>query len=222
MKKIIAIILIVLGIGIAASPFIGEMITNRRNYLMMKQLADYEKAFQDASTSLTPPVTTDPSITPGPNDPSPTPFNGYDYNYMSFENQSVIGIISIDKLFVKIPIIQGIENENLKLAIGHYPESAVPGSAGNVVLAGHRSYSFGQFFNRLNEMEAGDKIDLTYRGIVYEYVVYDTFEVLPEDTWVLEPPEDKQDKIATLITCTPVYNPTHRLIVRARLQTALQ
>jgi sortase A len=212
-RTVIAVILIVAGVGIAASPFIGRWITDQRNKQMLRQLADFENAFQSAQANATPTPTLEPGATP---DPNATPVQ-YDYQYLSVNDQLVIGVIQIDRIDIRIPIVEGVKDENLIFAIGHYPGTPMPGKAGNVVLAGHRSYSFGQFFNRLDEMRIADPVLITYRGEVYRYIVYDIFEILPDEGWVLGPPENRDDKILTLITCTPVYGATHRLIVRCRL-----
>ncbi|HBD86045.1 MAG TPA: sortase, partial [Clostridiales bacterium] len=81
-------------------------------------------------------------------------------------------------------------------------------------IAGHRSYTWGSFFSRLDELEAGNEILVDRSGITYTYIVEETFVVAPEDTWVLSETEDAR---ITLITCTPVRVATHRLIVRAVL-----
>jgi sortase A len=46
------------------------------------------------------------------------------------------------------------------------------------------------------------------------YTVYKTFLVEPTDVSVLR--GNKTDKMLTLITCDPVVNATHRLIVQAK------
>ena len=54
-------------------------------------------------------------------------------------------------------------------------------------------------------------------GTAYTYIVTETFVVEPDDTSVLDPGDDTT---VTLITCTPIRVATHRLIVRAVLQSA--
>jgi sortase A len=209
----VAVVLIVVGTAVAASPFVGNWLTYLRNKKMLEQFTQFENAFQSAQANASPTPTLEPGATPDPNAPPVQ----YDYQYLSFNDQTVIGVIQIDRIDIRIPIVEGVKDENLILAIGHYPGTGMPGAAGNVVLAGHRSYSFGQFFNRLDEMQIADPVLITYRGTVYRYIVYDIFEILPDESWVLTAPDNKNDKILTLITCTPVYGATHRLIVRCRL-----
>ncbi len=133
-------------------------------------------------------------------------------------NQTVLGVISINKIKCKYPIVEGVKEVNLSAGIGHITGSAYPGQPGNCALAGHRNYTFGRFFNRLDEIKNGDVINITTKSGTYKYVVYDKFEVTPDDVSVIK--GDKDDNIITLITCTPIYVATHRLIVRARLESA--
>jgi len=213
-RRIIGIILIILGIAIASSPFIGKMVTDYKQYRLLKQLELYEFKLPSREAVITrdPSITPDPMATPEPEaTPSPEPV----YYYMSADDQMVIGVITIEKIKVKIPIIEGVQQEELDQAIGHMPGTPFPGKPGNVILAGHRSYSFGQFFNRIDELENGDVIKVSYANKTFEYTVYDKLTVLPDETWVLN--SNKNESIISLITCTPPYVFSHRLIVRARL-----
>lgn len=126
-----------------------------------------------------------------------------------------IGIVSIPKIDVNLMFVEGVTKQALKFAVGHMPGTAMPGEVGNSALAGHRSYTFGEYFNRLDEVEVGDEIQITRGKETYTYKVYESFLVEPTEVWVTEPIENK--KIVTLITCHPVVKATHRLIVRGEL-----
>lgn len=127
----------------------------------------------------------------------------------------VMGIVSIPKIDINLMFVEGVTKQALKFAVGHMPGTAMPGEVGNCALAGHRSYTFGEYFNRLDEVEVGDEIQITRGKETYTYKVYESFLVEPTEVWVTEPIEDK--KIVTLITCHPVVQATHRLIVRGEL-----
>lgn len=127
----------------------------------------------------------------------------------------VMGIVSIPKIDVDLMFVEGVTKQALKFAVGHMPGTAMPGEVGNCALAGHRSYTFGEYFNRLDEVEVGDEIQITRGKETYIYKVYESFLVEPTEVWVTEPIENK--KIVTLITCHPVVKATHRLIVRGEL-----
>lgn len=124
-----------------------------------------------------------------------------------------IATIRIDKIDVYLPVAEGVDLSILKFALGHMPETATLGDIGNAVVAGHRSHSFGSYFNRLHEMAVGDEIVVQAGGGTYTYEVYETLIVEPDDLSVLRSSSDH--KVLTLITCTPLYTSTHRLIVHA-------
>ena len=77
----------------------------------------------------------------------------------------MLGLIEIKKIKVNLPIVEGVESSNLKAGIGHIPGSAGLGQLGNSALAGHRSYTFGNFFNRLDELQIGDIITITTKRV---------------------------------------------------------
>lgn len=135
----------------------------------------------------------------------------------------VMGIVSIPKIDVDLMFVEGVTKQALKFAVGHMPGTAMPGEVGNCALAGHRSYTFGEYFNRLDEVEVGDEIQITRGKETYTYKVYESFLVEPTEVWVTEPTEVwvtepiENKKIVTLITCHPVVKATHRLIVRGQL-----
>jgi len=109
-------------------------------------------------------------------------------------------------------------------AAGHLRGSADPGQAGNCVLAGHSSDAGGAVFRRLNEVAAGDRIELyTVSGQCYTYTV-STVVLLDENgasaaekrehaRWL----DSNGEPVVTLVTCWPDWSYTHRLIVRGRL-----
>ena len=137
----------------------------------------------------------------------------------SMQKQPVIEpicILSIPKIGLTMAVAEGVGNEILRYALGHYEDTALPGENGNFSVIGHRNYAFGQFLNRLDEVEEGDNIIVQRENKEYEYIVTQILVVEPEDTWVLDPTPDAQ---ITLVTCTPVRIATHRLIVKGVLKT---
>ncbi len=134
------------------------------------------------------------------------------------KTKSIIGIgsIRIDKIDLTQPLVEGCGKTELQYAVGHLSHTAFPGQAGNCVLAGHRNYTYGKMFNRLEEIVVGDKIVITTADkITYTYEVYNTLVVEPGDSSILA--GEEKDHRLTLITCTPVVVATHRFIVQANL-----
>ncbi len=129
-------------------------------------------------------------------------------------NYGTVGILIIPKIDLKVAVGEGTDMNTLRYAVGHFKGTAMPGEKGNFALAGHRSYTFGQYFNRLDELTTGDEIRVkTVKGS-YKYKVYNTKVVLPDEVNVLNP---TKDATMTLITCTPIRVATHRLVISARL-----
>ena len=127
-----------------------------------------------------------------------------------------IGVLFIEKIDLKLPITDGITKTKLKVTPGHVPQSAAIGEVGNAVIAGHRSYTYGEHFNRLGELANGDV--LLYQpigGEVMRFEVFEVLTVLPDDQSVFEQPSDQT--LLSLYTCTPVRQATHRLVIRAKL-----
>lgn len=131
-----------------------------------------------------------------------------------FENKEISGIIEIPKINVSAAILEGTDDSALKYAVGHYPGTVQPGEDGNSVLLGHRNYVYGHFFRKLDKLEAGDRVVIKKDENIYTYVIYESFVVKPEDTWVLD---KTSDSIITMITCTPIGTYTDRLVVRGEL-----
>lgn len=136
---------------------------------------------------------------------------------VNIDGFAVRGMMTIEKLDLKEPIVEGADPEALKTGIGIVEPERSPGMLGNFVVAGHRSWTYGKQFSRLNELEAGDSIAVDTTKHSYKYTVTSKFLVKPDDLSVLEQKKDKAEM--TLITCEPKYNPTHRLIVKARLES---
>ena len=128
--------------------------------------------------------------------------------------QGTIGIISIPKIEVNVALSEGVDVETLKYAVGHFTGTPMPGKKGNFCVAGHRSYAYNEYFNRLDELTIGDKITVTTLGGAFTYEVYESKVVRPEETSVLDNTESSE---ITLVTCTPIRVATHRLIVKGRM-----
>ncbi|SDB35206.1 class D sortase [Eubacterium oxidoreducens] len=133
------------------------------------------------------------------------------------KNTNLVCIVRIPKIDSENPVVEGTSSSSLSAALGHESSTALPGETGNCVIAGHRNYTFGQYFNRLSEIEEGDMIYVDTDNTTYSYKVSSISVVEPTDLSVLEQSTDK--KLLTLYTCTPIYVATHRLVITAELET---
>lgn len=132
----------------------------------------------------------------------------------SDNKQGTIGIISIPKIELNVALSEGVDVDTLKYAVGHFTGTPMPGNKGNFCVAGHRSYAYNEYFNRLDELGIGDKIKVTTMDGEFTYEVYEIKVVKPEQTSVLDNTENSE---ITLVTCTPIRVATHRLIVKGRM-----
>ncbi len=129
--------------------------------------------------------------------------------------------ISIPSLKIKDAEIS-LVSEDLSASLIHYPQTALPGQAGSSVIFGHSTLpqffdpkNYSSIFATLPTIEIGSSIFITYDGIKYTYKVTKTYEVKPDETWVLRQEYDKQN--LKLVTCVPPGTKLRRLIVEADL-----
>ena len=101
----------------------------------------------------------------------------------------------------------------LNRGAGHVSGTALPGSDGNIAIAGHRD----GFFRSLKDVEVGAEIVVTSHRGSRSFLVFELLIVDPLDVCVLDPTEET---MLTLVTCYPFYfvGPApERFIVRAKL-----
>jgi sortase A len=197
-RKYIGIFLIVVGIAIIGSALYMRYEGNRKQ----KQMIDeFEKTISQLNQEK-------------PVDNSSNAEYSPDLAPPSLDVKGAIGIMKIPVIDLKVAIGDGVDMSTLKYAVGHFKETPYPGEKGNCAIAGHRSYTYSQYFNRLDEVKIGDKITITTTKGEFTYVVYKTYVVEPSEVSVLNNTKDAE---LTLITCTPVRIATHRLIIKAKL-----
>ncbi len=132
----------------------------------------------------------------------------------SVPDEPAIAVLSIEKLALRLPVLEGATEKNMRFAAAHMTETSPLGETGNAAIAAHRVKTKGRLFNRLNELEAGDTIVVELQERKATYTVFRTLRVEPTDISVLK--RSDKERILTLITCDPIVNPTHRLIVQAK------
>jgi len=124
----------------------------------------------------------------------------------------VIGEIQVPRLGLNAIVVQGDSSANLRRAVGHVSQSALPGETGNVALAGHRD----TFFRPLRDIRVGDEVRFATRERDFDYRVEAIEIVAPNDTRVLQASGGRQ---LTFITCYPFYfvgSAPKRFVIHAR------
>jgi sortase A len=122
-------------------------------------------------------------------------------------------VLSVPSLGLEVPVFPGTGQVVLNRGAGRLEDTAAPGTAGNIAIAGHRD----GFFRPLKDIEVGAVLALrTLRG-TQRFEVSEILIVDPLDLSVLDP---SNEAMLTLITCYPFYYVGYapdRYIVRARL-----
>ncbi len=160
------------------------------------------------STTIDPASTTTsrlPVTTAPPLPPELLPIRG------EVAGQLVIEAIGVDWFFV-----EGVSVSDLKKGPGHYPESPMPGQAGNAAVAGHRT-TYGAPFHRVDELEPGDEIRITTVQGQFTYEVRATEIVSPSQVEVLASDHWAWENALTLTACHPKYSARERIIIGAEL-----
>ncbi|WP_235918224.1 class D sortase [Paenibacillus lutrae] len=208
--KILSALLMIAGVILFSYPKVAEMVEDARQQKLEK---DWIASFQNVeSVSESAPVSPD-SDEIGTAENSPEGAAEFMKSYAGAGK--VEGILVIDKIGLRLPILEGATNRNLKTTAASIEHTGTAGEIGNYAIAGHRNRTFGRNFNRLDELEAGDQLKVDTGEASYQYTVTEKTLVKPEDVWVLE--GDGSSKEITLVTCHPIDNPTHRLIVKGRI-----
>jgi len=174
---------VLLLIGLIALGYAGYVIENARTYQAIN-----ERKFE------APPASVAPRIAEPPSEGSP------------------IGRLQIPRLGLRVIVVQGDSPQILKRAVGHLPDTMLPGEDGNMALAGHRD----TFFRPLRGVRPGDLITFETPSSAFEYQVEWTHVVPPTSIEVLRSSGARE---LTLITCFPfdfVGSAPNRFVVRAR------
>ena len=205
MRRLLAVVLIIAGLGLLAYP------TARERYYDYRQQQLLE-AWAENQAEAAPPDTPDES----PREASEPPADDRpDPPLKEYILKNMIGVLRIPKINLELPVLKRDTAANLDISAAHVAGSAGPGETGNFCVAGHRQLTYGRHFNRLYELSKGDLIEFIGPEVTFTYRVFDVLVIKPEETWVLE--SSGEERLITLITCSGTRKPFVRLVVRGRL-----
>ena len=128
--------------------------------------------------------------------------------------------LEIPRMGLNRIVVEGATAEALTKGPGHFPETPLPGQLGNAAIAGHRTTHLHPFFD-IDKLQPGDQIFVTTFNGRYVYQVTGTEIVDPADYADVIPTTDVTKATLTLVSCTPRYSATNRIVVRADLVPAL-
>ncbi len=129
----------------------------------------------------------------------------------------ILGYIQIEKINVYLPIYEGTDDKTLNKGIGHLEKTSLPikNYAYHSVFVGHTGISTKKFFDDLPSMKIGDEFIVTILNESFKYKIYEIKKVLPNQTKDLRVLENR--KLVTLVTCTPKFVNSHRLLVMGEI-----
>ena len=119
----------------------------------------------------------------------------------------------IDRIELDAVVFEGVDRTTLKSGPGHMPGTPLPGQPGNAVISGHRT-TYGRPFYDLDQLVAGDEIEVETALGISTYAVREILIVAPTDVWVAG---SKDGAWLTLTTCHPRFSAAGRLIIQAEL-----
>ena len=206
-RKVIAGILIVVGLAVMSVPFYykitgsqksDEMVERFEHMIEQETVTEHEEKEDCGQEKPEAAISEEDAAT--------------------LSKEDVIGLIEIETLDLKYAVLEGTESHELSCGIGHITDTAGIGEKGNCVLAGHNGSRHGTFFTNLKTMEMGEIVKLTDKeGNSYSYVVESMEIVGPYENSVKAQGEEAE---LTLITCE--NKGTMRLIVKCRLQEVVE
>ncbi len=169
-------------------------------YIAGKHQATLRSSLTPSIHKTAKPIVITHAPVPAPALTTPTPSGG-----------TPIAILTIPEIGLNTVVIQGAGTLPLERGPGHYPLTSMPGQAGNVAIAGHRT-TWGRPFYNLDRLHAGSKITLASPQGSFTYEVRKLYVVDPNDGRVLEPTARPS---LTLTTCNPRFSASTRLVARA-------
>jgi sortase A len=133
------------------------------------------------------------------------------------EPGDALGRIAMPAIGVSEVFVQGTAADDLRKGPGHYPDTPLPGERGTVAIAGHRT-TYGAPFRHIDGLAPGDRINLRMPYGRFTYRVERTRIVPPTEVSVTRRVD--HDRLV-LSACHPLYSAAKRIIVFARLDSAV-
>ena len=222
-KKIVAIILLIVSLFLIAYPFLSNVIYDSMNSNLIDDYSDsvsnkseeeisdfnldindYNKLISESHIQLTDPFINDTNNT------------SYNYRVLA-ESGEVMGILEIPSISLEVPIFFGTSDDVLQRGIGHLNGTSIPAEGKSVhsVLCGHTGSSNSRLFTDLDKVEKGERFYININNRTLTYEVVDIMITDPSETDMLTVVNGKN--YTTLYTCTPYGVNTHRLLVKGEL-----
>ncbi|MHB1527789.1 MAG: sortase [Candidatus Dormibacteria bacterium] len=199
----VGVVLVLLGVGILAPPLLGVLQRGSHDHKLLKSWLGPNGAITQVIPSQTenPASVSSPATAPACGSGSPT---------------SEFALLA----FPTLPGIEGVAgNGNWSMltqrSVVHYADSPGPGQTGNMLIAVHREPNF----EPLGTLKVGDPIVVTARSCKqFTYTISQIWVESPAQVTQLQPLSGAS--YLTVITCTPLWIDTSRLVIRATLSAS--
>jgi sortase A len=214
MKKVFAVLLIIVGVLLIFSPKIKDTVVRNTVNDTVEILADYtpqqfkaNEENEEAEFDFS--IVEDISVT------------GTLMSSNKINKDLLVGQLVIPRVDMNIPIFKGINNSNLLAGSATMRKDQKMGE-GNYPLAGHYMKEKDVLFGSLMDVQEGDIIRVTDKETIYEYVTYEV-KVVP-DTSVYIISDSEADKVGNpiiaLMTCYYSSKTGKRYFVMGELTTS--
>lgn len=247
-KKVIAILIIAVGIGLIVYPYFINRITSKQIEdsinIFLDEIGDLDEiddieavSYQDESkqdksknvdaveNDVVSSETRDYLYTKmkeynrNLNENDQKIVDAFSYETPSFDltkyglEENIIGIITIPKINLELPIYLGATEENLNKGAVHLSQTSMPlgGNNSNTVIAAHRSSFKHEFFRNIDKLEIGDEVIIKAFWKTLTYTVSKKIVISPYDSSKVLIQKNKD--LVTLITCHPYGETSERYVV---------
>lgn len=213
---ILSLLLILVGIGVLLYPVVANQLASAHRYQVVDEtkdyfakrraeykkkktlMADYNKYIYAHQNSRYAPKVTIDQIFPD-------------------NEQVAMGSIDVPAISIKkMPFYFGTSDQTLNKGLGVFAQGSLPvgGKNTHAVITGHSGIENQIYFDNIGHLKLGDVFYVTTFGKKYAYQVYKKEVVLPDQIHKTDI-KSGEDSV-TLLTCTPVYFNTHRMLVTGK------
>lgn len=239
-KKILAVCLILVGLGVFSYPAVTRLLTQREARQAVARVEQMHSENTQTTLAAAKPRPKPRLTQPQTVSPMEQLFQKLrDYNRQIYEEgqinfrdpfsyeaapidlteygfeENVIATIWIPRLDVELPVYLGATAENMAKGVALLGQTSLPvsGENTNVVIAGHRGWRGTPVFRDIQKIQLGDKITLTTPWETLCYRVCELEIIDPSDTQRVLIQPDRE--LLTLLTCHPYTQNYQRYLVRA-------
>lgn len=135
--------------------------------------------------------------------------------------------LTVKKLGIDHALVETNANHlNPDEALGHYPNSALPGEPGNIFIFGHsvlpvfyNPNNYKAIFSTIDRLDVGDELVIDYNNSTYKYLIESRQLRKPVDVDPLAEfkPKYLNESTVTLMTCYPAGSKVMRLLMQGVL-----